>query len=245
MALALCLILSACHDDESNAGLKTIHMSYGRYHYSVLYFDKRDQVVKVVQGLRNNETDSGESTYKVMYSGSRIMRIISTTESRQYTYKYDGDRITESREYVEGKLATTHSFVYDGEGRVEVWLTKKTEGLVTIPFQRRFYTYDASGNATSIEWENYDPATRGYQHLSTARFLEFDDKKNTMSLFLNFDNPTHVDFVNNPAVRRIENANGSVGETTYTYEYNADGYTTLQRDLVGGLDILYTFNPSN
>lgn len=243
---SLCLILPGCDDDhvEPNEEKKTITMSYGRYHYSVLHYDERDRIITMVHGLIS-ETDPAESVYRIMYSGTKILRVVSISESRQFTYKYDGDRITESREYVEGKLATTHSFVYDDAGRVEVWLTKKTEGSVTTPFQRRFFTYDAAGNATSVELEYYDAGTRGYEYISTSRFLEFDDKKNTASLFLNFENPMHRNFVNNPGVWRIENVNGSVGETKYAYEYNADGYTTAQRDLSGELEILYTFKLSS
>ncbi|MGC3943685.1 MAG: hypothetical protein QM762_03955 [Chryseolinea sp.] len=239
------LILIGCDDDHSNneqPKLKTIGMSYGDHHYSVLHYDERDRIVRVVHGLIDEDKDSVETLFHVIYSGANIQRIIASDESQAFRYVYNDGKLVESWEYANSQVVSKHSFIYNDAGQVDAWITKGMDGENEKPVSRKFYSYDGVGNATSMESESYDPTTRGYALVATSLFLDFDSKKNTASLFLNFINPYHVPFRNNARVWRVENSNGSVGETTYEYEYNADGYATSQRDVDGEFDILYHFN---
>ncbi|MEJ1240932.1 hypothetical protein WBG78_22490 [Chryseolinea sp. T2] len=241
----LALMFNGCDDEDSNPKpqRKSIAMSHGEFHYTILHYDDSDRIMRIVNGLIDDQSDSVEMIFYVIYNGPNIQRITAEDESQVFQYRYNDDRrMIETREYANGRVAFLHSFIYNEAGKVDAWMTKAIDGDNETPISRKFYTYDESGNATSMELENYDPVTRGYALVSNSQFLDFDNKKNSSSLFLNFINPYHVQFENNARVWRIQNANGSVGETKYEYEYNADGYTTSQRDIEGELEILYSFD---
>ena len=244
MCLAGTLMLG-CDEDAitPTRKLRVEAMSHGEFHYRIIRYDERNRISELINGTIDETEDSVESVYHVFYKGNVIERISSEDETHVYEYTYHKGSILESREFVDHHLQVLNEFYYNASGQVDVWVTKQAAGDVLVPLNRRAYRYDASGNAVSMELENYDPLTKGHVLVSTTKFLKFDDKKNSGSLFLNHDNPYHIQFRNNARTWRVENTNGMVGETHFTYEYNAEGYATSQRDLAGALEIKYQFVP--
>jgi hypothetical protein len=216
-------------------------MSHGESHYILLRYNDEGKIAEVVHGLIDEAADSVETVFYVAYRNGLVERISKEDGTLTYDYNYVAGKLSESREHVDSKLSLVHTFTYDASGRVGVWSTKRPEGNAWMPVQRKSYGYDAIGNTVSMELETYDPVTRGHAFISTSKFLDFDDKKNSSALFLNFVNPDHVLFKNNARTWRVELANGSVGETRYLYEYNDEGYATMQRDVNDELEIKYKF----
>jgi hypothetical protein len=240
-----CALLFGCEHDENVATvpkLRVESMSHGKFQYRVNQYDDLNRISAVILGTIGETSDSSETLYNVTYQGDLVQRIASIDGSHTFDYSYVEGKLTESREYIDHHLETLNQFFYDATGHVDLWVTKQASGQETVPRERKAYRYDAMGNAVSMELEIYDPVTKGHEFISTSKFLDFDDKKNSGSLFINLYNPYHIQFRNNARTWRVENTNGSVGETHFVYEYNTFGYATNQRDLDGGLEIKYQFS---
>jgi hypothetical protein len=238
-------MLSSCDDKDPvvpASKIRVSSMSHGQFSYRTLGYDDRNRISQVILGIIDEEKDSIETVYYVTYAGDLIERIATEGDAHAFEYSYVNGKIAESREYADRRLMVLNQFFYDASGHVDVWAIKQAApGGEMVGVSRRAYSYDATGNAVSMELETYNPITRGHDLISTSKFLNFDDKKNSGSLFLILANPYHVQFKNNARTWRIENTNGTVGETHFTYEYNADGYAIAQLDLAGELEVKYQF----
>lgn len=234
----------ACDDEDPvtpDQNLRVVSMSHGESHYSLLRYDEQARVIAIVQGNVDDSQDSVETEFQVVYKDGLIEKISSNDGAHTFIYTYSNGKIIESHEYVDFRLVYSHAFIYNDESQIDIWISKQNQSGVWIPLQRKAYRYDTRGNAIVMELENYDPATKGHELISTSKFLDFDDKQNTSALFLNMYNPYFTLFKNNARTWRVENTNGTVGETQYEYGYNAEGYTTSQRDLAGNMEIKYQF----
>ena len=242
------MMLSGCDDDEPVipvvpvSKIRVESMSHGQFSYRAMGYDDRNRISELVLGTIDEEKDSIETVYYVTYQGDLIERIATEGDAHAFEYSYVNGKIAESREYANRRLMVMNQFFYDASGHVDVWAIKQaTPGGEMVAVSRKAYSYDATGNTVTMEMESYDPITKGHELISTSKFLDFDDKKNSGSLFLILANPYHVQFKNNARTWRIENTNGTVGEAHFTYEYNADGYTTSQHDLDGDLEVTCQF----
>lgn len=241
---ALVSLLTSCSGDEKiipSPAFRAKSMSQGAHQYQALQYDDDGRIMQVISGTVDEEADSAEVVYQVIYDGTRITKIIAESNAHEYRYRYDGDRITETREYLNDQPVWVNEFYYDANNRVDVWVVKQVIEGEPVPSLRKSFAYDDSGNTVSMELETYDAVTKGHAWVSTSTFLDFDDKKNSSSLFMNLTHPYYNAFKNNARTYRIEAANGSVGETHYAYEYNDSGYTTVQRDVTGAFEVKYQF----
>lgn len=239
-------ILTACDNDDDakpvpTPELRVTAVSHGKYGYNRLMYDDAGRISSVISGNVDDVGDSVEAVFEVTYKGRFIDKIVSTDDLQSYHYTYANGLLTETREYVNGELLMVHEFTYSTGNKVGVWVIRQASGDQLSPLQRMAYTHDAAGNTVEMEFEIYDPITKGHRLVSTSKFMDFDDKKNSASLFLNFTNPTYSMFVNNARIWKVESGNGTIGETRYEYEYNDEGYSTIQRDLGRSMEIKYTF----
>jgi YD repeat-containing protein len=247
-SLMLCAVVlfSQCSDNDpvsTTPKFRAEKLSHGDVMYRILRYGPKGRVSEVINGHVAEPGDSVETIYNLVYANNRIERIFSNDNQTEIIYTYVGSLLSESKEYTGGKLELVNTFVYDEADRVAVWSVKQILDDELSLVHREVFTYDGRGNATSMEYEMYDPITKGHALVSTTKWLDYDDKKNSASLFINFKHPYHQQFRNNPRTWRVENTNGSVGETHYAYEYNDEDYVIRQIDAKGELEILYHFAP--
>lgn len=238
------LMVFSCNDSEvkpSTGTLRARSVSHGDRLYQRLEYDLNGNVTTVANGSVSQELDSVEVIYRVVYEGTRIIRTVSESNGHEYKYRYVDNRIAETSEFVNGQSVAITSFFYGTQNRIEAWVTKHVQEDKPVPFQRKIFAYDNAGNTISMELESYDPISKGHLFVSTSRYSDFDDKRNSSALFLNFIHPYYAQFRNNARKISIELANGSTGVTNYEYEYNAAGYSTVQRDRSVGSEVKYEF----
>lgn len=239
-----CLVLIGCKDDDTvtpSRKQRITAMSNGDIHYRILQYSDDGRVATVINGVIDESQDSVETVYHVAYDDDLIGQISSEDASHVYHYQYEDRRITESREYVDNALVILNEFYYDANGRVDLWVSRRGAGEEVFPLDRKTFQYDVNGNVVATELEMFDPVTQGHVLISTVTFLNFDDKRNSSSLFMNFNHPYHIPFKNNARIWRVKNDTGAVGETHYEYEYNQDGYVTRQRDINGTTETRFHF----
>ncbi|MBL0743157.1 hypothetical protein [Chryseolinea lacunae] len=246
--IALAMVSVKCSDPDAGPkpiGLKTLRaekMSYGKHSYRVLTYDNDNRISQITSGLLD-EGDSLETVYTVHYADGRIQKITTTGAAESIEFHYEGGRLTESLEYVNNAVERMNFFAYDDHDRVKAWvILQATADDDFIPVSKKTFTYDAQNNAVQMQYSDYHADVLDFVIVSTTHYKDFDNRKYSGAFFLNFYHPYHTLFQNNPRTWRVENSNGSVGETHFTYEYNDQGYVTRQLASAGEFDIVYEFS---
>ncbi len=219
--------------------LRAERMSYGDHSYRVLEYDDDNKVVRVISGLIvDGEAD--ESVYTISYIGTHVDKIALDTRWKM-EYKYDNNRVAETHEVVNGELNSVNRFFYDGNGRInESFLLMNDEGSL-VPLVKYSYEYDDRGNVAQVRGFYYNQQTSSYEDGPIMEYENFDDGPGASGLFMsNFSNIYHYS-PNNARLWRVRQINGSVGEVTYAYEYNEDGYVIKQTPSSGGHVVSYSF----
>lgn len=246
--IALAMVSVKCADPDAGPkpiGLKILRaekMSYGKNSYRVLTYDDDNRISKITSGLLD-ENDSLETVYTVHYADGRIQKIATTGAAESIEFHYEGVKLIESLEYINNEVVRMNFFEYDNRDRVKTWiiLQATTDGDFT-PLTKKTFAYDTQNNAVQMEYFDYSPDVLDFVLVSTTHYKDFDNRKYSGAFFLNFYHPYHTLFQNNPRTWRVENANGSVGETHFTYEYNSEGYVTRQLASAGDFNIVYYFS---
>jgi hypothetical protein len=219
--------------------LRAERMSYGDHSYRVLEYDDDNKVVRVISGLIV-EGEADESVYTISYIGSRVYKI--SLENRwRMEYKYDNDRVFETHEIVNNNLNSVNRFFYDVDGRInESYLLMNDAGSVREAL-KYLYEYDDRGNVTRIKEFVYNSVNGSYDNGPVMEFENFDDNPNAYGVFMtNFSN-VYRHSPNNARLWRVRQMNGTVGEATFAYEYNEEGYVIKQTPLSAGHVITYSF----
>ena len=217
-------------------------MSYGEHSYRVPGYNDSGQIQAIRLGLID-KGDSTETAYEIAYDHQQIAKIVRNDRSEMYEFVYKESRLTETLEYTGGRVTQMHFFDYDDQDRVKTWIVLQGSAEAGFtPVIKRAYEYDSRGNAVKMEYFDYSRDALDFVRVSTTAYEDFDDKKNSAALFLNFYHPYHVLFQNNPAIWRVKNENGSEGETRYEYVYNDEGYVTHQREVSGTMEVRFYFS---
>jgi hypothetical protein len=228
--LLVMALFTAC-DDHDNAPepikqLRAQSASYGDQSYRIFNYDDQNRVTSITSGIID-DGDSAEIIHSIIYDGNKIDRFEITNQSI-IDYIYDGDRVTETREYLHGPLVATHFYTYNAAGRVTTWEIKRAhlEGDDPVPDGKYVYAYNNDGNLVTQQYYVFDGPD--YRLLHTITFEDFDDKKNSDPLFLaDLYNPQHIKFKNNPRTWHLVNAtSGATAEEHFQFEYNEQGYVT-------------------
>lgn len=157
--------------------------------------------------------------------------IVSTTSSGwKFEYRYTGERITETYEYVNGSLSQQHRFTYDSRNRVIQTITYQDipeEGGL-IPVQKATYQYDQNDNVLENKLYYYTTGGASAVLLSTHTFSGYDSKVHTEGAFeVTAVNPQLRPFRNNPTRLEVRNGSNILGLVeTYTYDYNPQGFAS-------------------
>lgn len=239
--LGIVLFALSC---ESNAPppmvrLRAERMSYD-HSYRVLEYDNSNRAVRIIVGLLDDEDEANESVYTVSYNGWLVHKIALDTRWVM-EYKYNGTRVIETHEIVEGELNSVNRFFYDGDG----WMNERQllimdEGPLRESIKYT-YEYDDGGNFTRVKEFLYNQYTDSYEDGPVMEFENYDNTPNAYGLFMtNFAN-VYSFSPNNARLWRVRQPNGTVGEVTYTFQYNEEGYLVKQKPLSGGHEITYTF----
>jgi hypothetical protein len=239
--LGVALFALSCESDSPVpvVRLRAERMSYGDHSYRVLEYDDDNKVVRVISGLID-EGEAHESIYMFSYIGSRVDKISLDTRWRM-EYKYDNDRVFETHEIVNGNLNSVNRFFYDASGRInESYLLMNDAGSLRDALKYT-YEYDNRGNATRIREFLYNSASSSYDNGPVMEYENFDDSPNAYGVFIsNFSNIYRYS-PNNARLWRVRQTNGTVGEVTYAYEYNEEGFVIKQTPLSAGHVITYSF----
>jgi hypothetical protein len=219
--------------------LRAERMSYGDHSYRILEYDDDNKVVRVISGLIV-EGEANESIYAISYIGSRVDKIALDTRWRM-EYKYEDNRVFETHEVVNGQLNSVNRFLYDANGLInESLLLMNDEGSLRESLKYH-YEYDSRGNVTRIKEFFYNQHSSSYENGPIMEYENFDDSPNAYGVFMsNFSN-VYRSSPNNARLWRVRQMNGTVGEATFTYEYNEEGYVIKQTPLSGGHIITYSF----
>jgi hypothetical protein len=219
--------------------LRAERMSYGDHSYRVLEYDDDNKVVRVISGLIV-EGEADESVYTISYIGSLVDKIALDNRWRM-EYKYDNDRVIETHEVVNNNLNSVNRFFYDVSGRInESYLLMNDAGSLREALKYS-YEYDDRGNVTRIREFVYNSVNASYDNGPVMEFENFDNNPNAYGVFMtNFSNVYRYS-PNNARLWRVRQMNGTVGEVTYSYEYNEEGYVIKQTPLSAGHVITYSF----
>ena len=239
-------LFTQCEDHDATPSLekkaRAEKMSYGEHSYRVLGYNDNGLIEAIRLGLID-EGDSAETAYSVVYDHEQIAKIVRDDGSEMYEFIYKESRLTETLEYTDDQVTQMHFFDYDDQSRVKTWIVLQGSAEAGFtPAIKRGYEYDGRGNAIKMEYYEYRRDALDFVRVSTTTYENFDDKKNSAALFLNFYHPYHVLFQNNPAIWRVKNENGSEGETHYEYVYNKEGYVTHQQEVSGALEVRFYFS---
>jgi YD repeat-containing protein len=185
---------------------------------------------KLAQITTTNAYPGGTMTHDqfFLYDDAGNLAELTTSSGWRFVYSWNGGRIVETLEYVDGNLSQKHQFAYDSKGRVTQNITYQDlpEEGGWIPVQKSTYSYDPSGNVLENRLYYYGSGGAPEHLLTVNNFSEYDNGINTEAAFeVTAINPQLRPFVNNPGKLEIRNANGHLSVTeTYTYTYNAEGY---------------------
>ncbi len=167
------------------------------------------------------------STLEYIYKNGRIDSAARDTGFRA-SFKYEGDKIVSTEEYIDDIWVERHTFTYDEKGRLKESIRFQDipeEGGIT-PVQKSTYLYDERDNLVAHDYYYYAPGKKDFVLLTVSRMSDYDTQPNAEDLFEKHPYNPHVKFrKNNPGKLVVSNAAG-LGKTeyTYTYTYNAGGY---------------------
>lgn len=167
------------------------------------------------------------STLEYIYKNGRIDSAARETVFRA-AFKYEGDRIARTEEYIDDTWVQRHTFAYDEKGRLKESITlqdiPEEDGI--IPVRKSVYQYDERDNLVAHDHYYYAPGKKDFVLLTVTRISDYDAKPNAEDFFGGHPFNPHVKFrKNNPRKMVVSNAAG-LGKTeyTFTYTYNDGGY---------------------
>lgn len=239
--LGVALFAMSCESNGPSpvVRLRAERMSYGDHSYRVLEYDDDNKVVRVISGLID-EGQADESVYTISYIGSRVDKISLDTRWSM-DYKYVDDRVFETHEMVNGTLNSVNRFIYDANGRMTESYLLMNDGGSLRESLKYAYEYDHRGNVTKTSEYLFDAAAGSYKNGPVIEYENFDDNPNAYGVFMsNFSN-VYRHSPNNARTWRVRQMNGTVGQVTYSYEYNEDGFVIKQTPLSGGHVVTYSF----
>jgi hypothetical protein len=167
------------------------------------------------------------STLEYIYKNGKIDSAARETVFRA-SFKYEGDKIARTEEYIDDIWVQRHTFTYDEKGRLTesiTWQDIPEEGGIT-PVSKSKYLYDERDNLVAHDHYYYAPGKKDFVLLTVSRFSDYDTQPNAEDFFGGHPFNPHVKFrKNNPGKLVVSNAAG-LGKTeyTFTYTYNTGGY---------------------
>lgn len=205
----LVFFLASCQKDISNekngAGgvrgpnteelLSTLKTDYGNAQIEVEFlYDAQNRLVRENQMIIAPGTASRESHRILVRNASGIVvkasyASIGVADSIIYTVNYN----SVAGRYISSvsKSALNNSnyydsavYSYDASGKineVDEYLTPPSPGIIPIPDQRSFYTFDASGNITYVKTVSLNYQT-GVEEVRGEYFLTYDSSINPLVL---------------------------------------------------------------
>jgi hypothetical protein len=239
----LIILFTACDDEATpepaTRQIRPYSMSYDQYAYRILGYNGNNQVTTITNGTIVNG-DSSEIVYDVIYSGGRVDKIVGNNQ--EIDYLYNGEQVSETNQYINGRLAYSNIYIYDTEGRVMSWTVFAVNDNITVPLTRTSYAYRSDGNLETMNQYLFHSPTRRYISISTVELDDYDDKKNSYYIFFSdLSNVYHQKFKNNPRLWRISNNGSGTTEERFVFEYNAEGYTTRESSALGDNNKIYRF----
>lgn len=167
------------------------------------------------------------STLTYIYKDGRIDSAASDEVFRA-SFKYAGDKIVRTEEYIDATWVQRHSFAYDAKGRLKESVTLQNipeEGGIT-PVHKSTYLYDERDNLTAHDYYYYSPGKKDFVLLTVSRMSDYDTQPNAEDFFsVHPFNPVVKFRKNNPGKMVVSNAAGlGKSEYTFTYVYNEGGY---------------------
>lgn len=214
-----------------------------------------DEVTKVeynAQGNISKVTETGRGDTDIIAytydANNRLIKVEQTNDSdNDYSaYEYTNGLVSAIKEYDGGVLESTITLKYDANKRLIELTEDLDDDIYKVTFE-----YDNKGNVTKSEafFDNM---------LSRRRVFEnYDDKKTPLSAVPGLVEPSAMASKNNPGKETVQyftdqDGNGQVDAqpydsrvTTYTYEYNSNGFPTkITQSEAGGRSYiqLYTYN---
>ncbi len=263
MLAVFALSFTSCKDDkeevkptveETEIACKMTSLAFDGEEPVTLKYNEQGNISGVSLTLSNGDGTSNTYTTTYIYDGKhQLIRQESYTDGKmnEYTtYEYENGLQISAKNYeyiegsAEGDLLTTRTYKYDAEKRA-------VEITVTYPSTEDNYfggrnitskiTYDSNGNIEKID--RYNDGVL----VSSAVYTGYDDKLNPYSVvkgLLTIDE--EVLSKNNPGKRAasyfidsdgdgvMEDNGGSV--STFTYEYNSEGYPVKITKVYEGSD---------
>jgi YD repeat-containing protein len=171
--------------------------------------------------VRNSNASNPPVNIAFTYNTNGTMASNFDSESSRrtkYTYNADASVSTKKAFSVSGVTETlndTYTYTYATGAAMENYVQASTGNGF-----RQEYRYDANGNLTEVKAYNTTPANPAGTYSGVVTYNNYDSKSN-----YNSSAPAAFYFPSS-----VKNNVGAVvypfGTTTYTYEYNADGYPT-------------------
>lgn len=167
------------------------------------------------------------STLTYIYKDGRIDSAASD-EVFRVSFKYEGDKIVRTEEYIDATWVQRHTFAYDEKARLKESITLQNipeEGGIT-PVHKSTYLYDERDNLTAHDYYYYSPGKKDFVLLTVSRMSDYDTQPNSEDFFsVHPFNPIVKFRKNNPGKMVVSNAAGlGKSEYTFTYVYNEGGY---------------------
>lgn len=239
ITLWLCIALAACSKDDDNPPTekqtylsKTITSSST----TTYQYDQNNRAISSTVEFGSSPLSNYSSTYTYNSSGQLTEWLIdyaNSTDNTKLVYSYNGDgKISETKTYVvSGSTSTLYRTTTPGyatPGKISVMTLNEGD---LMPYKEYDYFLDAKGNVTrQIQYSGLGST------LSTVEYLGYDDK-NSPGLSIPRTNVTSSP--NNFSTHKSTDASGTI-TTTYTFEYDADGYPT-KRTSSSGVIITYEY----
>lgn len=214
--LGSAVIFSSCKKDEEEEEAPAVIKCYlksgtdSEGSYTITY-NSSNQATKHTNTTKNENTSITWNAGKV----SEVVMDSAGNNQMKMTIGYTGSQIQKIKIYqYSGSswsyVANMH-FVYNTDGKIIEKKTTDTTDATT--YEKEVYTYTGNNITTIVETDGSGS--------STTTTLTYDDKKNPMygmglEMF-------ESDFISvNNVLTEVEGGN----TTTYTYEYNSNGYPT-------------------
>lgn len=195
----------------------------------------------LLKKLTQNYPNSYSPTIDFLYDGTKI--VSDRDPSNTTEYNYTGDLITKiKKSYNSGEVYLTKEYFYNTDKKVDYILIEQFG-----KYYKMKYTYTNDGtvfyrkfNSDSAGNEEKDPIMTGRYYFSNGNLIkddqytsesvviyEYDSKNNPRLNILGFNLLPDLEqefSINNVTKRTISTNNIISSSTSYTYEYNADGY---------------------
>lgn len=195
-------------------------------------YDQDNRVVSSTVEFSSSPASNYSSTYTYNSSGQLIEWMIDNANSADNTklvYSYnESGKISETKTYVvsgsNSTLYRTTTPNYATSGKISVMTFNEGD---LMPYLEYEYFLDTKGNMTKrIQYSGLGST------LSTDEYVGFDDKN---AALLSIPKTNVTSNVNNFLTLKQTNSSGTVTNTTYTHEYNAEGYPTKRTSSSGAV----------